>query len=57
MAENAGTSTVRISSLLRPHWTALTLGTVGAEFEVVKPPELLAQLREWAGRFSRATGA
>ena len=39
------------------NWTALTLGTVGAEFEVVKPPELLAQLREWAGRFSRATGA
>ena len=39
------------------NWTALTLGTVGADFEVVKPPELLAQLREWADRFSRATDA
>jgi predicted DNA-binding transcriptional regulator YafY len=37
------------------NWTALTLGTVGAEFEVVKPPELLAHIRDWAGRFSRAT--
>ena len=39
------------------NWTALTLGTVGAEFEVVKPPELLAHIREWADLFTRATGA
>ena len=37
------------------NWTALTLGTVGAEFEVVKPPELRAHIREWADRFTRAT--
>jgi len=36
------------------NWTALTLGTVGAEFEVLKPPELLAHLREWAALFMRA---
>ena len=28
-----------------------------AEFEVVNPPELAAHIREWATRFSRATGA
>src|SRR6266851_1750493 len=37
------------------NWTALTLGTVGAEFEVVKPAELVTHIREWAGRFTRAT--
>ena len=36
-------------------WPALALGSIGAEFEVVQPPELSDHLREWAARFSRAT--
>ncbi|WP_027933406.1 helix-turn-helix transcriptional regulator [Amycolatopsis thermoflava] len=35
-------------------WPALALGSLCAEFRVVRPPELRDQLREWAGRFSRA---
>jgi predicted DNA-binding transcriptional regulator YafY len=35
-------------------WPLLALGTVGAEFRVVGPPELVDQLRDWGGRFSRA---
>ena len=38
-------------------WPALALGTVGAEFEVVGPPELADHIREWGARFTRATGA
>ena len=36
-------------------WPALALGTVGAEFEVVGPPELIEHIREWGIRFRRAT--
>jgi predicted DNA-binding transcriptional regulator YafY len=35
-------------------WPTLALGAVGAEFEVVSPPELATRLREWAARFGRA---
>jgi predicted DNA-binding transcriptional regulator YafY len=38
------------------NWPALALGSVNAEFEVIGPPELLSQIREWAARFTRATG-
>lgn len=34
-------------------WPAMALGSIGAEFEVVSPPELLDFVREWADRFSR----
>ncbi|WP_405141148.1 YafY family transcriptional regulator [Sphaerisporangium sp. NBC_01403] len=37
-------------------WPAMALGVVGAEFEVIHPPELVDHLRDWAGRFTRATG-
>ncbi len=37
------------------NWAALALGSVGAEFEVVRPPELVARVREWGTRFVRAT--
>jgi hypothetical protein len=37
-------------------WPAMGLGSVGAEFEVRSPPELVDLLREWAGRFARAAG-
>jgi hypothetical protein len=29
---------------------------VGAEFEVIKPPELVEHIRDWGIRFNRATG-
>ena len=35
-------------------WPALALGTVGAEFVVLTPPELRELLAEWGGRFGRA---
>lgn len=38
------------------NWPALALGSVGAEFEVIEPPELVAHIREWGARFRRATG-
>jgi predicted DNA-binding transcriptional regulator YafY len=34
-------------------WPVMALGTLRADFDVVGPPELLDQLHEWAGRFSR----
>ena len=35
-------------------WPAMALGTIGADFQVVGPPELLDQVREWGRRFSAA---
>lgn len=37
-------------------WPALALGTVGAEFAVLSPPELRDLLAEWSGRFAAASG-
>ncbi|MCX4984516.1 YafY family protein [Streptomyces sp. NBC_00572] len=35
-------------------WPTQALGNVGAEFEVLGPPEFAAHLREWGARFLRA---
>ena len=35
-------------------WPAMALGTIGADFEIVRPTELVAYLREWVDRFERA---
>ncbi|MQY23590.1 helix-turn-helix transcriptional regulator [Nocardia macrotermitis] len=35
-------------------WPTMALGVVEAEFRIVQPPELVAQLRNWADRFHRA---
>jgi predicted DNA-binding transcriptional regulator YafY len=35
-------------------WVMMILGTVGAEFEVVSPPALFDQARDWVDRFGRA---
>ncbi|MEU7936607.1 helix-turn-helix transcriptional regulator [Microbispora bryophytorum] len=35
-------------------WPVQALGTVGAEFEVLGPPEFAAYVREWGERFVRA---
>ncbi len=37
-------------------WTLLALGSLGAEFEVHSPPELITRVREWSARFARAAG-
>jgi predicted DNA-binding transcriptional regulator YafY len=37
-------------------WPAMVLGGIGAEFEVVTPPELLDVVRRWARTFERASG-
>lgn len=37
-------------------WPALAVGSLGAEFEVVSPPELLEVLADWSARFARAAG-
>ena len=37
-------------------WAAMAMGSVGAEFEVVGPPEFLDYLRDWSARFGRAAG-
>ena len=35
-------------------WPVMALGAVGADFEVLSPPELADQVRDWGRRFSRA---
>jgi predicted DNA-binding transcriptional regulator YafY len=36
-------------------WPAHALGSLGADFEVLGPPEMIEHLREWGSRFMRAT--
>ncbi|MEV6227503.1 YafY family protein [Saccharopolyspora shandongensis] len=38
-------------------WPTQALGNVGAEFEVLGPPEFAAHVHEWGARFIRATSA
>lgn len=38
-------------------WPTMALGTIGADFEVQSPPELVDQLHEWSKRFRRAATA
>jgi predicted DNA-binding transcriptional regulator YafY len=38
-------------------WLAVRVGILGVDFEVHEPPELVARMRELAGRFGRAAGA
>jgi predicted DNA-binding transcriptional regulator YafY len=35
-------------------WPTLALGSLGAEFEVLRPPELIDKIREWGARFTRS---
>ena len=35
-------------------WPTFALGIVGAEFTVISPPELAAQLGDWSRRFAEA---
>ena len=36
-------------------WPVMGLGMVGADFQVISPPELIEWVRDWGARFSRAT--
>jgi len=36
-------------------WPTMALGSVGAEFRVLGPPELIEQVHAWGARFSRAS--
>jgi hypothetical protein len=36
-------------------WPTVALGAVGADFQVVSPPELLGLVHDWGRRFSHAT--
>ena len=38
-------------------WPAMALGTIGADFRVVRPAELVDHLREWGRRFSAVLAA
>src|SRR5919199_816503 len=35
-------------------WPTLALGSIGADFRVLGPPELEDHIREWGARFARA---
>ena len=36
-------------------WPTMALGAIGAEFQVISPPELLRQVHDWGRRFSQAS--
>jgi hypothetical protein len=38
-------------------WPTQALGNIGADFEVLGPPEFAAHLHEWGSRFLRAAPA
>jgi predicted DNA-binding transcriptional regulator YafY len=55
--QNAGPGRCRIRMTADSlDWPTMALGAVGADFEVVSPPELADHVRDWGRRFSRAGG-
>jgi len=53
--ENAGLGRCRIRMAADSlDWPTMALGAVGADFEVVSPPELADHVLDWGRRFSRA---
>jgi predicted DNA-binding transcriptional regulator YafY len=53
--ENAGPGRCRMRMTADSlDWPVMALGAVGADFEVVSPPELADRVRDWGRRFSRA---
>jgi predicted DNA-binding transcriptional regulator YafY len=56
--ENAGPGRCRIRMTADSlDWPTMALGAVGADFEVLSPPELADHVRDWGRRFSRAAGS
>jgi predicted DNA-binding transcriptional regulator YafY len=57
-AEDAGDGRCRMRMQVDSlDWPAMILGSIGADTEVVSPPELLDHLRRWSRTFDRATSA
>lgn len=55
--QNAGPGRCRIRMTADSlDWPTMALGAVGADFEVISPPELADHVRDWGRRFSRAGG-
>ncbi|NKQ58138.1 YafY family transcriptional regulator [Amycolatopsis sp. K13G38] len=53
--EETGTGSCRVRMTADSlEWPAMALGTTGAEFTVLGPPELRALARDWGGRFTRS---
>ena len=52
-ADGAGRSRVRMETDSLD-WPAFALGSLGAEFAVLSPPDFADLLRDWADRFTRA---
>jgi predicted DNA-binding transcriptional regulator YafY len=50
---DAGRCRVRMTADML-EWPVMGLGMVGAEFQVISPPELIEWMRDWGARFSRA---
>jgi predicted DNA-binding transcriptional regulator YafY len=56
--DNAGPGRCRIRMTADSlDWPTMALGAVGADFEVLSPPELADHVRDWGRRFSRAGGS
>ncbi|NYH90644.1 helix-turn-helix transcriptional regulator [Actinopolymorpha rutila] len=55
--ENGGGRCRLLMTVDSLEWVLMTVGVVGAEFEVVSPPELTERVREWSARFGRAAAA
>jgi predicted DNA-binding transcriptional regulator YafY len=56
--ENAGPGRCRVRMTADSlDWPTMALGAVGADFEVLSPPELADHVRDWGRRFSRAGGS
>ncbi|MEU4781619.1 WYL domain-containing protein [Micromonospora sp. NPDC023633] len=54
--ERVGSGVVEVIRPVTLEWLAWRLLTLGCEFEVHEPPELVAYLREISGRAGRAAG-
>jgi len=55
--ENAGPGRCRVRMTADSmDWPTMALGAVGADFEVLSPPELADHVRDWGRRLSRAAG-
>jgi predicted DNA-binding transcriptional regulator YafY len=55
--EDAGGARCRVRMTVDAlEWPAMALGSVGADFDLVGPPELTELVRDWGARFTRAAG-
>jgi predicted DNA-binding transcriptional regulator YafY len=57
--EEVGPGRCRVTMTPREdsYWAVIALGVLGADFQVISPPEVADRVREWGARFTRATSA